>query len=188
MLRIMKSMQITPNVGSRRRYTSRLLIGLCCLSLCGGCDVQESRAAERTISWASSLVTDAESSRDLELPIVVFITQQGCRFCVALRRQVLYPMIRAGELSDKAIIREVSLDSGFALEDFSGVSVSGRQFANRYAAALTPTLLFLDAGGVEIAEKKVGISNIEYYGFYLLKSLSTARERLKRTPEPGNID
>lgn len=91
-------------------------------------------------------------------------------------------MIRAGELSDKAIIREVSLDAGFTLEDFSGTEVSGRQFASRYAAVVTPTLLFLDAGGTQIAEKMVGISNIEFYGFYLLKSLESARTQLKKIP------
>ncbi len=182
MLRIMKSILFLSNSGSGQRYAAKILPALCFLVLVivGGAD--KSRAAERTITWAESLMADAEASRDLNLPIVVFVTQQGCQYCAALRRQVLYPMIRAGELSDKAIIREVSLDAGFTLEDFSGMEVSGRQFANHYAAVVTPTLLFLDAGGTQIAEKMVGISNIEFYGFYLLKSLESARTRLKKIP------
>jgi hypothetical protein len=47
---------------------------------------------------------------------------------------------------------------------------------------VTPTLLFLDAGGTEVAEKMVGINNIEFYGFYLLKNLQAAHEQLKKSP------
>ena len=148
--------------------------------LCIVCRAEESGPAERTITWAESFVTDAESSRDLELPIVVFVTQQGCQFCAALRRQVLYPMIRAGELTDMAIMREVSLDTGFTLQDFSGNEIAGRKFAKRYGAIVTPTLLFLDADGTEVAEKRVGISNIEFYGFYLAKALESARIEIKK--------
>ena len=182
MLRNMKSTQFPLIIGSGRRCGAEFLLGLCFILLFIVACAEGSRAAERTITWAESLVADAESSRDRELPIVVFVTQEGCQFCAALRRQVLYPMINAGELADKAIIREVSLDPEFVLQDFSGNEISGRRFANRYQAFVTPTLLFLDAGGTEVAEKMVGISNIEFYGFYLLKNLQAAREQLKKSP------
>ena len=185
MLRFMKSMLFPMNIRSKRCYAAKLSIGLCFLMLCVVCRAEERRAAARTIAWAESFVMDATSSRDLELPIIVFVTQQGCQFCAALRRQVLYPMIRAGELSGKAIIREVSLDSGFTLQDFNGNEISGKRFSTGYAAVVTPTLLFLDASGKEIAEKMVGISNIEFYSFYLSKSIESASEHLKKNPESG---
>ena len=47
---------------------------------------------------------------------------------------------------------------------------------------LSPGMLFLDADGAEIAEKMVGISNIEFYAFYLTKSLELARAALKKMP------
>lgn len=182
MLRNMKSTLFPLIIGSARRCGVQFLLGLSFILLLIVACAEGSSAAERTITWAESLVADAESSRDRELPIVVFVTQQGCQFCAALRGQVLYPMINAGELADKAIIREVSLDTGFMLQDFSGNEISGRRFANRYQAFVTPTLLFLDAGGGEVAEKMVGISNIELYSFYLLKNLQAAREQLEQLP------
>ncbi len=182
MLRNMKATLFPLIFGSGRRCGAESLLGLSFIFLFIVAYAEEPRATERTITWAESLVADAESSRDRELPIVVFVTQQGCQFCAALRRQVLYPMINAGELSDKAIIREVSLDKGFTLQDFSGNEISGRQFADRYQAIVTPTLLFLDAGGTEISEKMVGISNIEFYDFYLVKSIEAAREQIKKLP------
>lgn len=179
MLRIMKSILFPVIIRLRQRCVASFLLGSCFLLLCTAGFAEEPEGAKRTITWAKSLVTDADSSRKRELPIVVFVTQQGCQFCAALRRHVLYPMIRAGELTDKAIMREVSLDRGFTLQDFSGEEIAGKNFANRYGAIVTPTLLFLDDDGTEVAEKMVGISNIEFYGFYLLKSLESAREQLK---------
>lgn len=176
MLRIMKSILIPLKIGSWRQWAASFLFGLCFLLLCTAGRAEE---VKRTIAWAETFIADAELSREGELPIVIFVTQQGCQFCAALRRHVLYPMIRAGELTDKAIMREVSLDTGFTLQDFSGDEIAGKNFTNRYGAIVTPTLLFLDDDGTEVAEKMVGISNIEFYGFYLLKSLESAREQLK---------
>lgn len=146
-----------------------------------GCS-EGSQQPERLIAWAESFAQDAELSAGRKLPIVVFVSQQGCQYCAALRKQVLFPMIRAGELADVAIVREVSLDAGFTLADFDGGDIEGRNFADRYAAAITPTMLFLDGEGVEIADKMVGISNIEFYGFYLHRSIESARLALNRAP------
>ena len=64
------------------------------------------------------------------------------------------------------------------LEDFHGRLVSGRDFAEGYHAAITPTLLFLNSAGDEVTDRIVGISNLEYYGFYLNRAIDTARSRI----------
>ena len=87
-------------------------------------------------------------------------------------------MIRGDRLRDRVILREVSLDQGIEFYDFEGSLVTGREFAGRYDAAITPTLLFLDARGREAGKRIVGISNIEYYGFYLDKAIASAIQAL----------
>jgi len=126
------------------------------------------------IKPATSFKSDGQESIDEQRPIMIFVTQHGCQYCQLLRLQVLYPMIRGGELNAKAILREVSLDDGDSIVDFSGDSISGSEFAERYSAELTPTLLFLDGNGREVAGRIVGISNIEYYGFYMDKAIDSA--------------
>jgi len=133
----------------------------------------------RLITWAESFVADARLSIKEHRPIVVFISQTGCEFCAALRQKVLFPMMRSGQMQKQAVFREVSLDEGFAVEDFDGAMIAGRKFAQRYAADVTPTLLFLDSNGNELTKKRVGISNIEYYGFYLGRSIKAATAALK---------
>jgi len=142
-----------------------------------GC-ADESAAPVRLISHAESFVSDSGLSKEQRLPIVVFVSQHGCEYCAALRKQVLYPMIRSRSFDGKAILRELSLDAGFIVVDFDGNSIAGADFARRYAAVVTPTLLFLDANGAEIAAKMVGTGNLEFYGFYLEKSLKEAASLL----------
>jgi len=129
------------------------------------------------IDAAASFQADARNSGNSKRPIVVFVTQRGCHFCEQLRQQVLQPMIKGDRLSDRVILREVSLDQGIEFYDFEGSLVTGREFAGRYDAAITPTLLFLDARGREAGKRIVGISNIEYYGFYLDKAIAAAQRR-----------
>ncbi|MFV2090836.1 MAG: thioredoxin family protein [Pseudomonadales bacterium] len=126
------------------------------------------------INFADSLQVDAQTSAQSRLPIIIFVSQHGCKFCHLLRERVLHPMIEAGALQGRAILREISLDDGFRFDDFDGRNVSGSEFANRYQTAVTPTLLFLDGRGREVSKRMVGINNVEYYGFYLEKAIGTA--------------
>jgi len=142
------------------------------------CD-EASNKSGRLITWAESFVADARLSAKEHRPIVVFVSQTGCQFCEALRQNVLFPMMRSGQMQKQAVFREVSLDEGFAVEDFDGATIAGAKFAQRYAANVTPTMLFLDSGGKELTKKRVGISNIEYYGFYLGRSIKVATAALE---------
>lgn len=132
------------------------------------------------IDAAASFEADARNSDKSKRPIVVFVTQHGCQFCEQLRQLVLHPMIKGDGLSDRVILREASLDPGIEFYDFEGSLVTGREFAGRYDAAITPTLLFLDARGREAGKRIVGISNIEFYGFYLDKAIASATQAVAK--------
>ncbi len=169
------------SVNHTRRFCSGLLLvaaGAGIFAVSARAD--ESPDAARQIALAESFVADSHLSTSEQLPIVIFISQTGCQFCAALRKQVLFPMLRSGQFADKMVFRELSLDAGFEVEDFDGRTISGSDFAARYGATLTPTLLYLDPDGQELEKKRVGISNIEYYGFYMLRSIKSATAKLIR--------
>jgi len=133
----------------------------------------------RLIAFATSVQEDGKQSQASGQPLLVFVSQEGCQFCQRLRKQVLYPMVRAGELDGKVILREVSLDSGFSLQDFDGAEIAGREFAARYNVFVTPTLLLLDGQGASLVNPLVGTPNLEFYGFYLDKKIEAATEALE---------
>lgn len=134
--------------------------------------------ARQLIAPAVSLQDDSKLLQATGRPLLVFVSQKDCQFCKRLRKQVLLPMIRAGELDGKVILREVSLDSGYSLQGFDGLQIAAAEFAARYNVFVTPTLLLLDGQGVSLAAPLVGTPNLEFYSFYLHKNIEAATEAL----------
>lgn len=130
------------------------------------------------IAPAVSLQDDGKQAQSTGQPLLVFVSQKDCKFCKRLRKQVLFPLIRAGELDGKVILREVSLDSGYTLQGFDGVEIAGREFTARYNVFVTPTLLLLDGQGVSLVDPLVGTPNLEFYAFYLHRAIETATNKL----------
>ena len=139
----------------------------------------KSRSPVRLIELAASFQDDARRLSGPEKFFVVFVSQTDCEYCERLRQKVFYPMIRRDELDDRIELREVSLDAGFELIDFEGRTVEGRQFAERYGAFVTPTLLFLGSGGKALVEPIIGTGNIEFYNFYLSSKIDEATKALE---------
>lgn len=139
-------------------------------------------AHDRQIVMAQDLVPLGEKAAAAGIPVVLLVSQTGCQYCAALRREVLHPMMRAGIFDSRAILAEVSLDPGYELSDFSGESVAGARFAARYAAYVTPTVLVLGSDGESLSEPLVGTRNLEMYGFYLERAIDEATETLRSRP------
>jgi len=156
-----------------RRLSVLTALGILSVSACS--DMQ---SPTRLIELAVSLQADAIKVPEANIPIVIFVSRHDCIYCERLREQVLYPMIRAGELENRIILRELSLDPGFSVEDFHGNIVDGKNFADRYDASITPTLLFLDEAGLCLSDPLVGTGNIEFYRFYLNRKIEEATQVL----------
>lgn len=107
--------------------------------------------------------------------LLLLVSQPGCHYCELIKEEILQPMHVSGKYDSTTIIRVVNIYAGESLKDFSGDHVDATTFAKRYNAWATPTLLFLDRNGNQIAEKMVGINTPEFYGYYVDKSLSAAQ-------------
>jgi hypothetical protein len=64
--------------------------------------------------------------------------------------------------------------------DFAGKNISKAAWIKTQRIKVTPTLLFLNAGGEEIAPRIEGASVPDFYGAYLDERLTTARQRLSQ--------
>jgi hypothetical protein len=62
--------------------------------------------------------------------------------------------------------------------DFDGRSLTTREFAARYGIEVTPTLLFLNAEGIELSERLVGIWSEDFYGGFIDNRIDEASSRL----------
>jgi hypothetical protein len=83
-------------------------------------------------------------------------------------------MLLSGEYTDKIIIRKLVLDNGSRIGDFEGLQIDATRLSDRYRIFVTPTILFVDSAGRELAERMVGINTPELFGGYLDNCIETA--------------
>jgi thioredoxin-related protein len=126
----------------------------------------------------SDLRQEAEITRARNLVLVLEFSREDCSYCRKLEELFLLPMQRNAHYDDKILIRSISLDVGETVIDFAGRLLATDQLATRYGVSMTPTLLFLNADGVEIGERLVGIWSEDFYGYFIDSRIDAARESL----------
>ena len=136
-------------------------------------------AAGGDIPAADNLAEVGRSSQEQGIPAVVFVSRDACPYCRTLRDTILKPMFAADKFEQRAILVEVSLDRVEPLTGFENQRITAAAFGQLYQSEITPTLLFLDSEGREIAKRIVGISNLELYSFYLQKSIDEALRAIR---------
>ena len=150
----------------------RLAVAL--ISLMALIATQSSFATGLEIPPANNLSETGCTSRQQHIPVIVFVSRDACPYCRTLRDTILGPMFTANKFEHRAILVELSLDRVETLTGFDKQQMTAGAFGKRYRAEITPTLLFLDSTGREIGKRIVGISNLEFYGHYLQKSIDEA--------------
>ena len=82
------------------------------------------------------------------------------------------------ERDERIILRELAMDNPLRLIDFEGNVTDHSDFTSKYGVFLTPTVLFLDGEGKSLAEPIIGVSNIDFYLYYLERRISQSRLKL----------
>lgn len=132
----------------------------------------------------------AQQSKQTGLPIMLMFGAQWCEFCGLLEEEVLDPMAMNPNYDGKAVLmRHVGVDEQALIPGFDGKPIKKSQWAYQLNADLTPTVIFMNGNGREVAPRIVGISNIELYAGIIHRNLNMAYEkmgtpfRLPATPE-----
>ena len=137
-----------------------------------------SRPAHRhtALPVPASLPEAAQLAHRAGEPLVVMTTLEGCPYCDVVRNHHLLPMVRAGTVF--AVQVDVR-DNRRNLRGFGGELTSPADQATAWKARFTPTVLFFDKEGREVAERLVGVAVPDFYGDYLGSRLAEARKSIK---------
>jgi thioredoxin-related protein len=81
-------------------------------------------------------------------------------------------MIRSGDYKNTVLIRQLAMDSNATIKDFAGEETTPARLAQSYKIKLTPTLLFLDADGNEVADRIRGVYSLDFFGWYVDQALA----------------
>jgi thioredoxin-related protein len=140
--------------------------------------------AEVRVPVVTDLQHDGELARTQHLPILLTFTSSICSYCDLLEEDFLQPMLLSGDYTDRVLIRKLVIDGGRTIRDFNGDPSTADKLSDRYRVFVTPTLLFVDGNGNELAERMLGINTPELFGGYLDDCIDTALERIR---EPDRL-
>ncbi len=143
-------------------------------------DMGEPEGAEAVqIPQVTDLGDDAGQAARQHLPILLLFSAEHCSYCEALKRDFLKPAIYSGDYSHRILFREVQLVPGKSVRDFDGRSVNVYELSDRYHVKVTPTLVFVDQNGHEVASKMVGLGTPDFYGAYLDEAIQSAYHQVR---------
>jgi thioredoxin-related protein len=148
----------------------KAILQLCALFCCTLSILQ----AAVDVPVGRDLQADGQIADERQLPILLAFTAIDCGYCELLEEDFLEPMLLGGDYEDRIIIRKVVLDNGSQLTDFSGRQRAATELSDRYKVFVTPTILFVDSNGREMAGRMLGINTPELFGSYLNDCIETA--------------
>jgi len=127
------------------------------------------------------LAVTAEQAESKNIPILVLFSSVYCDYCKFIKNEFLNPMIRSGDYESKVIIRVIEDDEGDEVIDFNRKLTDTGDFSERYNIDFTPTMIFIDAKGKELAERIVGLGNVEYYGGFIDDAIMNSQAKINLT-------
>ena len=113
------------------------------------------------------------------VPLLLEFAAEHCEYCTLLEEEVLDPTLLNRDYERRVLMRKVVIDRSGKLRDFNDTPVNATELASRYKVFVTPTLLFLDSQGRELAERMVGVTTLEFYGGYLDQAMDASSEKLR---------
>lgn len=112
-------------------------------------------------------------------PLLLEFSAVACDYCRLLEVEILNPTLLNSDYDHRVLMRKLLIDQSDRLTGFDGETVSAEELAAKYRVYVTPTLLFVDAEGRELADRMVGVTTLDFYGGYLDIALDNAQRKLR---------
>jgi thioredoxin-related protein len=140
---------------------------------------QSLQAADVSILSATDLQEVGQLSEQKKLPVMLVFVAEHCPYCVLLEEEFIKPMLISGDYGNRVIIRRLDISNLGNITDFQGNTITADEFANRHGIFVTPTILFLDQNGKELADRMIGINTVEFYGGYLDDAIASSLKLMR---------
>jgi thioredoxin-related protein len=115
----------------------------------------------------TTTLANTEVSTTPPLPVMLYFSRSDCPYCHSFEEEILEPLVKSGAYAGKIIIRKLVLDGTKPVENFNGELVSPAELGEIYRVEVTPTLLFVDSSGDELAPRILGYQKTDFYAYFL---------------------
>ena len=129
--------------------------------------------ADKSLPASRSLPTELAQALAAHQPLVVMVSLHGCPWCKLVRDNYLAPMHAEQGLP----VVQIDIGSAQRTQDVHGQPTTHDALVRAWGVTVAPTLLFLGAGGREVAKRLVG-GSADFYSAYLDQRLEQARAAL----------
>jgi thioredoxin-related protein len=133
--------------------------------------------AAQTIETTTDLPTIARLSAAQGRVLILYVSRPSCPYCAQLEKDVLLPLLKDHDLMAQVTLRELSWTSA-VITGFDKQQHSAAEVITAWDIVGTPTLLFLDGSGHEIAERMAGYPSADFYWYYLEEAIKKAQTTL----------
>lgn len=134
--------------------------------------------ASESLTRPADLKQEAVQMRASQVPMLVLFSQANCSYCEKARSQFIAPMAQDPAWRDRAVYRQIDLDSDDPLVGFDGRTQTHRSFAKAAGVFVTPTVMVFGPDGRSLATPIVGVTLPDFYGQYLEQAVDQARGQL----------
>lgn len=160
-------------------YTASVLAGL-------GFDDSDDEESEIIVAneklpWAVDLLAESRQAACKGQPLVVMFGSSTCPYCSVVRSLYMIPLME-DERYPGIITRELETDSDQLVRDFSGKQVAMSELSARHGVTLVPQVVVFAPDGRQAAKPIVGISNEDFYGYYLDQAILAGVAMVRRRP------
>lgn len=131
------------------------------------------------VPLAIDLNREGRQARQACIPLLLEFAAEHCEYCTLLEEEILNPTLLNRDYDQRVLMRKLVIDGSSKIRDFNATPVSTTELASRYRVFVTPTLLFVDSQGRELAERMVGVMTLEFYGGYLDQAIDASSEMLR---------
>ncbi|HNQ05067.1 MAG TPA: thioredoxin fold domain-containing protein [Thiobacillaceae bacterium] len=124
-------------------------------------------AMDEAVPDARDLQHDAGLAQQKNGIVLVMFYNEFCGYCAQVLNEFLIPMSRNPDYQRKLVMRRVDNASDAPLKGFDGRMRTHRQFTRDLRVRLVPTVMLFDTRGRPLGKPLIGITTVDYYGFYL---------------------
>ena len=106
--------------------------------------------------------------------MILYFSASYCSYCKELTADVINIVKSHNDYRPKVVLKEIVIDEQMTIKDFKGESIDASTLQMQQKITATPTLIFVDEHGNEIAERLEGYHSKDFYWYYLDKSIANA--------------
>ena len=129
--------------------------------------------ADKSLPASRSLPTELAQALAAHQPLVVMVSLHGCPWCKLVREHYLAPM----HAEEGLPVVQIDWGSAQTTQTVAGEPTTHAELVRAWKVKIAPTVLFLGAGGREVAERLEGGSP-DFYSGYLDQRLEQARRAI----------